>query len=348
MKFEHIIKAFAYLGAVIEDFLLLSEDEQIVKFPELSSAIRESRRQNAWFVNPFVINALKGIRYWLDEETLAGWITDNDVSEDAKTKKIGLIMAGNIPLVGFHDFLSVLLTGNKAYVKMSSKDTTLLPVLSTYLVKSCPNLTKQIHFVEELPKNMDAIIATGSNNTMRYFSYQYEKIPHILRGSRSSIAVLTGEENSSQIDMLTQDICLYFGMGCRSVTKIYIPDENLIPRIQNSLSKFTWMTEHRDWADSLRFQKAVMLTRGQSFYDCGPVVMLQESRLISPMAVIHYEKYSSLEKVKNTLKALDPMVQCVVGDPTKCQEWIPFGKSLYPEVNDFADRVNTLSFINSL
>lgn len=257
-------------------------------------------------------------------------------------------MAGNIPLVGFHDFLSVLVSGNKAYIKMSSKDPTLLPVLSTYLVKSCHELSKHIHFVEELPQTIDALIATGSNNTMRYFSFRYEKIPHILRGSRSSIAVLTGKESNQDIDRLTQDICLYFGMGCRSVAKLYVPDDKMISRIQNSLLKYAWMTEHRDWSDSLRFQKAVMLTRGQSFVDCGSVVMLQESKINSPMSVVHYEKYNSLEQVKRSLKALDSMVQCVVGDTNLCDDWTPFGKSQYPDINDFADRVNTLKFIESL
>jgi hypothetical protein len=348
MKQEKIIDAFDYLGLIIEEFLLMSEDEQIIKFPELSTAVRDSQKQNIWFVSPFVTNSLKGIRLWLDKNTLTQWCKENHIKCAKKPLKVGLVMAGNIPLVGFHDFLSVLLSGHTAVVKLSSKDTILLPVLASYLTKKCPDLSKNIAFVPEIKDDIQALIATGSSNTMRYFSYRYEKIPSILRGSRNSIAIMTGKETAHQIDELSKDICLYFGMGCRSVAKVYVPDEKIIPRLQNSLSKFSWMTEHKDWSENLRFQKAVMLTRGQTYIDCGPVVMLQESKLSSPMSIIHFEKYDSIEHVKRSLKALEPMVQCVVGDNKMDESWVPFGKSQYPDINDFADRINTLEFLERI
>ncbi len=348
MRQDKIIDAFDYLGSVIEEFLLLSEDEQIIKYPELSTAVRDSQKQNIWFVNSFIVNSLKGIRLWLDKKTLSDWCSQNNIRCAKTPKKVGLVMAGNIPLVGFHDLLSVLITGNKAIVKLSSKDIVLLPVLTSYLTKKCYELSKNILFVQEIKDDIDALIATGSSNTMRYFSYRYEKVPSILRGTRNSIAVMTGKETSKQIDELSKDICLYFGMGCRSVAKVYVPDEKVIPRLQNSLSKFSWMNQHKDWSDNLRFQKAVMLTRGQSFVDCGPVVLLQESKLNSPMSVIHFEKYDSIDLLKRSLKALEPMVQCVVGDTMVDHEWVPFGRSQYPDINDFADRVNTLEFLESI
>ncbi len=348
MKLDCVINAFDKLGSIIEDFLLMSEDERIINYSELSTALLDSQKQNNWFVNPFVINSLKGIRLWLDKETLLNFCNENKLKVAKNPKKIGLVMAGNIPLVGFHDFLIILLSGHKTIIKLSSKDTILLPMLASYLTTECPELTQYIHFVNEMTDDLDALIATGTNNTMRYFSYRYGQIPSILRGNRNSVAVITGKETTEQIHELSKDICLYFGMGCRSVAKVYVPDEKIIRRIQDSLSEYAWMNEHKDWSDNLRFQKAVMLTRGQVFYDCGPIVMTQESKLNSPMSVIHFERYESIERVKRSLKALDPIVQCVVGDNKIDNSWISFGKSQYPEINDFADRINTCDFIKQI
>ncbi|HPW66325.1 MAG TPA: acyl-CoA reductase [Salinivirgaceae bacterium] len=348
MKPDYIIDALDKLGSIIKEFLLISEEERVIKCPELSAAVLDCHKQNSWFVKPFVINSLEGVSQWLNKNTLWNFYNENKIEFAKNPKTIGLIMAGNIPLVGFHDFLAVLLTGHKAIVKLSSKDTILLPTLVSNLEKDYPEIIKRIYFVQEMTNSLDALIATGTNNTMNYFSYKYGQTPSILRGSRSSVAILTGKETAKQIEELTKDICLYFGMGCRSVAKIYMPDEKSIKQIQDSLSAYYWMTNHKDWSDNLRFQKAMMLTRGEIFYDCGPVIMVQESKLSSPMSVVHFEIYKSIEEVKNSLKALNSMVQCVVGDTKINNSWVPFGKSQYPDINDFADGINTCDFIMQL
>ncbi|MGI6478673.1 MAG: acyl-CoA reductase [Salinivirgaceae bacterium] len=348
MKPDCIIDVLDKLGSIISNFLSLSEEERVAKYPELSTAVLDCHEQNSWFVKPFVINSLKGVSQWLNKDKLWSFYNENRIKFAKTPKTIGLIMAGNIPLVGFHDFIIVLLTGNKAVVKLSSKDTILLPTLVSYLEKDFPEIAKHISFVQEITDNIDALIASGTNNTMSYFSYKYGQIPSILRGSRNSVAVITGNETAEEIEELTKDICLYFGMGCRSVSKIYLPDEECIKQIQDSLSAYSWMTNHKDWSDNLRFQKAMMLTKGETFYDCGPVIMIQESKLNSPMSVVHFEIYKSIEEVKKSLKALDSMVQCVVGDAKIDNSWVPFGKSQYPDINDFADRINTCDFIMQL
>ncbi len=342
------IGAFHYLGEVLQRFFDASEEERIVQFPELSTAIRDSQRQNAWFVSPFVCSALHGIQKWLNEETLESWCDENNIDNNLKPKRVGLVMAGNIPLVGFHDFLSVLITGNIAFVKLSSKDAILLPVLSSYLTRKYKELAKFIHFVEDIPADIDAFIASGTNNTVRYFSYRYESLPNLIRGSRSSIAILTGNESKEEIIELANDICLYFGMGCRSIAKVYIPNEAILQQLKSALRRYDWMAEHKDWADNLRFQRAVLITRGQEYIEAGPVLFTRDTRINSPMAVVHFEKYDSLDVVNNSIKALDPMIQCVVGKKEINPQWIPFGMAQFPQIDDYADRINTIKFLQTL
>ncbi|HON17751.1 MAG TPA: acyl-CoA reductase [Salinivirgaceae bacterium] len=348
LHLKKTIEALSYLGDVLKRFLDAPEEVKIVQFPEISTAIRDSQKHNVWFVSPFVFSALAGIQKWLNQETLEQWAAENQITDNPKPRKVGIVMAGNIPLVGFHDFMSVLISGNKAIVKLSGKDSILLPVMASYMIKKYRDLNKHIQFVEDFPADIEAFIASGTNNTIRYFSYRYEVIPNLLRGSRFSIAVLVGNETDEELDNLAKDICLYFGMGCRSIAKVYLSNENILNRLKGALEKYTWMNQHSDWSDSLRFQRAIMITKGQHFLECGPVIFARDTRLSSPMTVVHFEPYQTLANVEKSLKALDPMLQCVVGKPSINPKWIPFGEAQFPKIDDYADHINTLKFLQSL
>lgn len=348
MHHDKIIEAFNHLGHVIDNFIATNLAERTDRFPYLTEAVALSHKQNSWFTVGFIESTLKGIRQWLYNDKLSEFCKQNNVFPTHSPKNIGLIMAGNIPLVGFHDFLCVMLSGHNAIVKLSSKDSTLLPALAKYLIDFYPEISSRVSFVDDTDSSLEAVIATGSNNTKRYFKYRYKSIGAILRGHRNSIAVLTGNETEEEFRQLSDDICLYFGMGCRSVAKVFVPDISIIYKIGFYLDRYKWFINHNEWNDNLRFQRALLMTRKQRFFDCNNMLFVQSTDLSSPLSVVYYDLYHNIDSLKVTLHDIESEIQCVVGNPLTDSRFIPFGKAQLPDIDQFADDVNTLEFLKKL
>ena len=256
-------------------------------------------------------------------------------------------MAGNLPLVGFHDFLTVLISGFKADVKLSTDDDILLPALAEKLIVFEPAFKERIVFSERL-KNMDAVIATGSNNTARYFESYFGKYPNIIRKSRSSVAVLTGTETEEDLQLLADDLFLYFGLGCRSITKIYLPKGFKIDRVFESFMKYSSFMNHNKYMNNYEYYRAIYLLDQDKFLENGFAILKEEKRFSTPVGVIHYSFYNKIEDVKKELEEAKDQLQCVVAGPDVIENAVSFGDTQKPSLNEYADNINTLDFLKAL
>jgi hypothetical protein len=298
-------------------------------------------RHNPWFTAENVRLAITAIAEELTEDNLTCWTKAYPaLREENKPMRVGVIMAGNIPLVGFHDFLSVLITGNTLLAKTSSKDYELLNYVSDMLCKLNPGFKERIEFTESTLINFDAVIATGSDNSSRYFNYYFGKYPHIIRRNRNSIAILEGDETSDEIEALGTDIFSYFGLGCRNISKIYVPRGYDIREITTNWKNFSRVITHRKYANNYDFNKAVWLVNKETFYDSGFLLLKEDARISSPVSVLHYEYYESQDAVKQQTELLKKKIQCVVGKHN-----IPFGKAQRPHLWDYADGIDTIEFL---
>jgi len=306
--------------------------------------LQNSSNYNAWFTLAEVERAVSALRNMLNNTDLQKWFADIQINP--QPKKIGLILAGNIPLVGFHDVISVLATGNIALIKLSSSDDKLMPALLAELVKIEPLLANQIQYVERL-KDFDAIIATGSNNTSRYFDYYFGKVPNIIRRNRNSVAVLTGLETKEEITALGHDIFDYFGLGCRNVSKIFIPENYDIKEFFEPLEGFQPIINHFKYNNNYDYNKSIYLVNMVPHYDNGFILLKEDQGLSSPLAVLYYERYQQLDEVKAQLAAQQEQIQCVVSN-AEALDVLGFGQSQQPRLWDYADNINTIQFLNKL
>jgi hypothetical protein len=336
MSLADRIEAFAQLGNKIKG---LSIDE-------LDSLTDKVRNENAWFVPDNAKMALQGIAKFLDKEVLEKW-TSNYSLTNSLSKKIGVAMAGNIPLVGFHDLLCVLLLGHQLMAKLSSQDSVLMKFVKGSLIEINPAFADQIFFEERL-KNLDAMIATGSDNTSRYFEYYFRNIPHIIRKNRTSCAVILGEETPDEFRELGKDIFTYFGLGCRNVSKIFVPENfDFIPLLDN-LQSFQPIINHHKYANNYDYQKSILLVNQIQHYDAGFLLLTENQNLVSPISVIYYEYYLDQNDLNSKLQSHQEKIQCVVSANGWYKKSIPFGDAQFPEVNDYADGVDTMAFLISL
>jgi hypothetical protein len=249
-------------------------------------------------------------------------------------------MAGNIPLVGFHDFLCTFISGHNQTIKLSSRDSVLVSHLTDWMFTKVPELKAGIRF-EVMLKGCDAYIATGSNNSARYFEYYFSRFPHIIRKNRTSVAILTGNETNEQLSALADDVYLYFGLGCRNVTKIYVPQEYDFVPLLESFRKYNYLFDHHKYKNNYDYQLAVLLINKQFYMTNGSVIFHQNTSLYSPISVLHYEYYDDAATLAATLRTSES-VQCLVGT-----DHIPFGQAQKPELTDFADGIDTLQFLLS-
>jgi hypothetical protein len=286
--------------------------------------MESSSNFNAWFTLEEVQRSVTSLSNMLNNTDLEKWFESIEITETPK--KVGLILAGNIPLVGFHDVLSVLATGNIALIKLSS-----------------------FEYTERL-KDFEAIIATGSNNSSRYFDYYFGKVPHIIRKNRNSVAVLTGEESVESMRRLGHDIFDYFGLGCRNVSKIYIPEDYEIKNFFEPIEQFQPIVNHFKYNNNYDYNKSIYLVNGVKHFDNGFLLLKEDQALPSPLAVLYYEKYNSLEEVKGRLTLEKDNIQCVVAEVQLDLESpeLGFGQSQSPRLWDYADNVNTIAFLNGL
>ncbi|MBB5439450.1 hypothetical protein HDC92_003143 [Pedobacter sp. AK017] len=314
---------------------------------EFKNLIQSAANSNAWFTTAEVERALKALHKMLNQEDLEVWFKDIKVNNTPK--KVGLILAGNIPLVGFHDVISVLSTGNIALIKLSSSDDKLLPALLKHLVAIEPLLTERIVYVERL-KDFDAVIATGSNNTSRYFDFYFGKGPNIIRKNRNSIAIIDGKESREQLAQLGHDIFDYFGLGCRNVSKLYIPEGYDIKHFFEPIEPFKEIINHFKYNNNYDYNKSIYLVNLKAHFDNGFLLLTEGESLSSPLAVLYFEYYNNISELEKKLRKETAHIQCIVSNlPLKLD--IPvlgFGQSQNPKLWDYADNVNTVAFLNKI
>lgn len=352
MTIQHRKSHFILLGKFLSQFQ--REDVQRLDnipqndrfFDRLQDQIDMAVHHNGWFTRDNVLFALEEWSKALTGENLDQWLKPYNFLQ-GNPKTVGIIMAGNIPLVGFHDFISVLISGHKVLIKQSSNDKILLPILAEYLIALEPGYREKIEFTEGRMFNFDAVIATGSNNTARYFEYYFAGKPSIIRKNRNSVAVLSGKETETELRDLSQDIFRYFGLGCRNVSKIYVPEGYNFDSFFQAMFPWNHLLNHAKYANNYDYNKAVYLMSEFKLLDNGFLLLKEDKNFGSPIATLFYETYSETDEVKNKLDENRENIQCVVSEGLFEKE-IPFGQTQHPQLWDFADDVDTLAFLEQL
>ncbi len=304
-------------------------------------AKEKASHQNPWFIPEFIDMATAGIsRYFLQEGLLKSWIAAYPEIEKISAKKIGIVMAGNIPLVGFHDFLCAFIAGHQLCIKPSSKDDVLLRHLISVITEWKPEVAGLVKFADML-KGCDAYIATGSNNSARYFDYYFSKYRHIIRRNRTSVAILRGNETTDELEKLADDVHIYFGRGCRNVTKIFVPENYDFLPLLNAFGKYSYFTGNQKYKNNYDYNLSLLLLNKSEYMSSNATLLINNESIFSPIGLLHYEYYRQESELETKLKGNDN-IQCIVG------KTIPFGKAQFPSLKDYADGVDTMSFLTSL
>ena len=332
------IKSFSELGSVLRDCLQGKQTEYTDSFNRL---IETQQFKNPWFTPQNVRQAFSSIAEELTYENLLKWTsTYPELEQPHYPVRVGVIMAGNIPLVGFHDFLSVLISGNNIIAKTSSRDSDLIRFIGQILNGIDPRFDEMMEFTNGTLSQFDVVIATGSDNSSRYFEYYFGKYPHVIRKNRNSIAVLTGKESNTDLENLGKDVFSYFGLGCRNVSKIYVPVGYDLPAITKHWQEHSDLINNVKYANNYDFHKAVYLVNREEFTDAGFILLKESKDLSSPVAVLYFEYFTSDEQLKKSLIGLKDKIQCVIG-----MDFLPFGKSQSPFLWDYADGIDTIEFL---
>lgn len=303
----------------------------------------KARIQNPWFTDEFIQLAVNNIANgFLQKNKLEEWVKNYPVKKDGHSAKtIGIVMAGNIPLVGFHDLLCVFATGHHAIIKPSSKDEVLIKHLVQKMCDWNASVGQHISFAENL-KGCDAYIATGSNNSGRYFEYYFGRYPHIIRRNRTSVALLGGTETTAELELLADDVQLYFGLGCRNVTKLYVPaDYDFIPLL-NALKKYDYFMDFHKYKHNFDYHLTLLLMNSKYYMTNESIILTEHASLFSPVSQVHYEFYGTPEIAAETIKENND-IQCVVG-----HGFVPFGAAQLPSLTDYADGTDTMRFLCTL
>jgi len=338
MNLKERIETFAELGSRLR---ITIENSGTGGNEKLFESINGQQFKNAWFTPSNVTEAIKTIGETLTFENLNKWTgMYPELNAERKPYITGVIMAGNIPLVGFHDFLSVLISGNYLLAKTSSKDSDLIIHISDLLCSINHRFRDMITFTDATLKGFDAIIATGSNNTSRYFEYYFSKYPHIIRRNRNSIAILNGSETDQEIEGLGKDIFTYFGLGCRNVSKIYIPEDYDLKNLLKKWEPFSGVVYNNKYANNYDYNKAIYLVNKEKFLDTGYLLLKEEKGISSPVSVLYYEYYANHHNLTQYIDSMKNTIQCIVS----CKG-IPFGKAQQPELWDYADGTDTIEFL---
>ncbi len=317
--------------------------------PELLDAyVQRSSHHNGWFTAENQWRMLEAIAGdYLDRSKLDAWLAGYSFAK-GKSRTVGLVLAGNIPLVGFHDWLSVLASGNEALVKLSDKDPYVLPHLVEQLEKIDPSFVGKTRFVERL-KDYDAVIATGSDNTSRYFKQYFGHVPHIIRGNRTSVAVLHGNETEEELRGLADDVFAYFGLGCRSIGKIYVPAGYVFEPFLEILHEYKRFANHTKWKNNFDYNYAMLTINKEKFLGTGSILLIESEALHSRLATLHYEQYTDLADVAIDLNATAEKLQAIVSaSPVVALEVVAPGTGQRPSLSDYADGVDVMAFLSGL
>ena len=343
------IEAFAMLGRILQDCAWEHDGESDLH-PIVHEGIKKSLEHNHWFIPAHMNYALEAIGKMLCKEKISQWVSHYNLPEpdDGKQLNIGVIMAGNLPAVGFHDFLCVLISGNRISAKLSSDDPFLLPAFAEVLERIHGGFGKLVSFNEDKNLSCDAVVATGSNNTARYFDYMYAHVPHIFRRNRNGIAILSGKETPDDLQKLAMDIFLHFGLGCRNVSKLYLPAGYDFTNLIHALHPGAYVGSHEPYMNNYRHSKAMLQMQGIGFIDNGFLLMLESKAISSPVAVLHYEFYDDRAILPILIAKSVEQIQCVAGNSEVYKNAIGFGKSQQPAINNYADDVDTMDFIAGL
>ncbi|MDQ3072089.1 MAG: acyl-CoA reductase [Bacteroidota bacterium] len=339
MILQERIDAFSRLGKRVEAGLINNVYE-----PELIAA----ENANGWFTLENTRPALSAIaEKFLDRRKISEWLSSYTIVEPPKPVKIAIVMAGNVPLAGWHDVMCVLLLGHKVLIKSSSKDDVLIKLLLDELIDIEVRFHNFIEFAVRM-EIFDAVIATGSNNTFRYFEYYFGKYPHLLRKNRNSVAVLSADQPVEDLNALGSDIFSYFGLGCRNVSKMYVPEGYSFTKFFDSIENFFYVENHNKYKNNYDYNKSIFLLNKEIHFDNGFLLARESAWLSSPMACIHYEFYSTERQLRETLESLKEDIQCIVGDTGLISDAISFGTTQQPELWDYADRVDTITKIQEM
>ena len=345
---QNRIDAFVKLGSFLSQFSQSKiEKKENIEFNDLffdgfQHQIKLAQENNSWFTKENILFSLESWSKALTGDSISKWLKNQEYNQSSKI--VAIIMAGNIPLVGFHDFLAVLISGHSVVVKQSSNDKNLLPFLAKYLEYIEPSIKGRITFTESKLENFDAVIATGSNNTARYFEHYFKGKPNIIRKNRNSIAILSGEENESELNALSNDIFQYFGLGCRSVSKLFVPKGYNFDAFFNGIFNKKEIINNAKYANNYDYNKAVYLMSEFDLLENGFLMIKEDESYASPIATIFYEYYSNKEELLQKLKEDSDKIQCMVSRNFHENE-IKFGQTQHPQLWDYADGVNTLEFL---
>ncbi len=341
MTLKQRIDAFVQVGGFINrHYSNTPKDSELELHKGLNMVIEVAETYNNWFIPKFVNAAIQNIGLFLKEDDL---ITFTQKINHSGEKTVAVICAGNIPLVCFHDILCVLLSGNNVLIKLSSDDKVLLPFFLKLLTHYESEIEKQILFADGKLLNFDAIIATGSNNTASHLHYYFNKYPNIIRKSRTSVAILSGDESTETLKKLGEDIFQYFGLGCRNVNKLMVPVGYSFNHFFESLIDFGYVVNNKKYGNNYDYHRAIYLLESIPFLDNNFLMIRESTDLHSPVGVLYYQYYNSEQELNDYLKLNNQHIQCVVG-----QNFTPFGYSQQPVISEFADKINTLDFLVNL
>ena len=325
-------------------FRTLKKDKK--KYQQFLVSIRKTQPLNSWFTPAYVSYAFKIWGETLTKKNLERWVSAYTFHEK-KPKKVGIVLPSNIPLVGLHDLFCILISGNIAYVKMSTKDSFLMLFVADLLFSIDSHYKKQLFFISSNFKSLDAIIATGNNNTARYFEYYFSKYPNIIRKNRSSVAILKGNETAAEIKKLCIDITCYFGLGCRNVSKLYLPKDYDLNIIFKALYNYRHFMEHSQYMSNYDYYKALYIMNNEKITANGFFILKKDENITPPIATLFYEEYSQLKQLEKKIKLKRENIQCVVSKNVFSKS-ISFGETQKPKLWDYADGVDTLNFLLTL
>ncbi|GAB4395564.1 MAG: acyl-CoA reductase [Microscillaceae bacterium] len=317
----------------------------------MASVLQKAESENRWFTAENLQTALANIQSgYLEEARLRQWLEPyaSQLAQPRTVKKIGVVMAGNIPLVGFHDLLCVLISGHFLLAKPSAQDRVLMQLVMDILGEISPALKDRMQVAEQL-READAYIATGSDNTARHFAYYFQDKPHIIRRNRHAVAVLNGNESETQLRALGQDIFLYFGLGCRSVSKIFLP-QGYDPTYLIPIWEKDWgnLAQHNKYGNNYDYHRAIYIMNGDDYFEASFLILRESSAIASPMANLFYEYYQDEADLNDRLARDAEKIQIIIGSPSQDSRFVPFGQAQAPSLADYADGVDTLGFLLSL
>ncbi len=356
MELDQRVKAFVGLGRFLDQFRIDSEKQDSdplnsMFYDDMETLIKSVRVQNPWFTESNVRTAIAAIADSLQEQTLINWLAiyQGQLQKGHQVRIVAVIMAGNIPMVGFNDFFCVLMSGNKFFGKLSGDDKLLLPFISKILIAIEPGFNDRIAFTEGFIKQMDAVIATGSNNSARYFDYYFGKYPHIIRKNRNSIAVLKGDETREELELLADDIFMYFGLGCRNVSKLYVPKGYSFNLFFDSIYKYQYLIEVNKYVNNYEYNRTVYLMKNdKGLLDNNFLLLKEDTTNSSPIGVLYYEYYDDPLLLKEKLDKEMETIQCVVSKSDLFSNAVYFGQTQCPTLFDYADGIDTMSFLIGL